>query len=85
MEKEGEERLASYYDGSTPDRVLPHCDLFKGGHHGSKTSSSEEFINEINPKYSIISVGKDNYYKHPNREVLEVLKNSKNQENINSL
>ena len=35
------------------------------------------FINEINPKYSIISVGKDNRYGHPNKEVLNNLKDSK--------
>ncbi len=52
-------------------------DVLKVGHHGSKTSSSKEFINEINPKYSIISVGKNNRYGHPNKEVLTVLENSK--------
>ena len=46
-------------------------------HHGSKTSSGKEFINEINPKYSIISVGKNNRYGHPNKEVLNVLEDSK--------
>ena len=46
-------------------------------HHGSRTSSSKEFINEINPKYSIISVGKNNRYGHPNKEVLENLNDSK--------
>ena len=56
---------------------LPNIDILKVGHHGSRTSSSIEFINEINPKYSIISVGKNNRYRHPNKEVLEVLKNSK--------
>ena len=56
---------------------LPDIDVLKVGHHGSKTSSSKEFINEINPKYSIISVGKNNRYGHPNKEVLDVLKNSK--------
>lgn len=50
LEKEGEERLASYYDGSTPDKVLPHCDLFKGGHHGSKTSSNECLLSKITPE-----------------------------------
>ena len=49
----------------------------KVGHHGSKTSSSKEFINDINPKYSVISVGKNNRYGHPNKEVLDNLKNSK--------
>ena len=56
---------------------LPNIDVLKVGHHGSKTSSSKEFINEINPNYSIISVGKNNRYGHPNKEVLNNLKNSK--------
>ena len=56
---------------------LPDIDVLKVGHHGSKTSSSKEFISEINPKYSIISVGKNNRYGHPNKEVLENLKTSK--------
>ena len=56
---------------------LTNIDILKVGHHGSKTSSSEEFINNINPKYSIISVGKNNRYGHPNKEVLENLKKSK--------
>ena len=56
---------------------LSDIDVLKVGHHGSKTSSSEEFINEINPKYSIISVGKNNRYGHPNSNVLENLDNSK--------
>ena len=56
---------------------LQDIDVLKVGHHGSKTSSSKEFINEINPKYSIISVGKNNRYGHPNKEVLNNLNNSK--------
>ena len=56
---------------------LPDIDVLKVGHHGSKTSSNKEFIDEINPKYSIISVGKNNRYGHPNKEVLENLENSK--------
>ena len=56
---------------------LPDIDVLKVGHHGSKTSSSKDFINEINPKYSIISVGKNNRYGHPNKEVLNNLENSK--------
>ena len=56
---------------------LPDIDVLKIGHHGSKTSSSEEFIDEMNPKYSIISVGKNNRYGHPNKEVLDNLKDSK--------
>ena len=56
---------------------LPDVDVLKVGHHGSKTSSSEPFIDEINPKYSIISVGKNNRYGHPNDSVLDNLDNSK--------
>ena len=56
---------------------LPDIDVLKVGHHGSKTSSSKEFISEINPKYSIISVGKNNRYGHPNKEALNNLDNSK--------
>lgn len=51
--------------------------LLKVGHHGSKTSSSEEFINNVNPMYSIISVGKNNKFGHPNKEVLDNLSGSK--------
>ena len=56
---------------------LTDIDVLKVGHHGSKTSSGKEFINEINPKYSIISVGKKNRYGHPNKGVLNNLKKSK--------
>ena len=55
---------------------ISNIDVLKVGHHGSKTSSSESFIDEINPKYSIISVGKNNRYGHPNKEVLNNLENS---------
>ena len=54
-----------------------NIDVLKVGHHGSQTSSSKEFIDEVNPKYSIISVGKNNRYGHPNKEVLEYLNDSK--------
>ena len=56
---------------------LQDIDVLKVGHHGSKTSSGKEFINEINPKYSIISVGKNNWYGHPNNSVLDNLEDSK--------
>ena len=53
------------------------ADLLKVGHHGSRTSSSKNFIDEVSPKYSIISVGKDNRYGHPNSNVLDNLDDSK--------
>jgi len=56
---------------------LANIDVLKVGHHGSKTSSSKKFIDAINPKYSLISVGKNNRYGHPNKEVLDILSHSK--------
>lgn len=56
---------------------LENIDFFKVGHHGSKTSSSKEFVNMINPKYSLVSVGRNNRYGHPNEEVLDILRDSK--------
>lgn len=56
---------------------LESIDFLKVGHHGSNTSSSEEFITNIHPKYSLISAGKNNKYGHPKESVLEVLSNSK--------
>ena len=56
---------------------IKDIDFLKVGHHGSNTSSSKYFIDKINPKYSIISVGKNNIYKHPKEETLKNLKNTK--------
>jgi competence protein ComEC len=56
---------------------LNNIDVLKIGHHGSKTSSSKTFIDKISPKYSIISVGKNNRYGHPNDSVLNNLEDSK--------
>ena len=56
---------------------IENIDFLKVGHHGSDTSSSKEFIDNMNPKYSIISVGENNRYGHPNKEVLNNLSNSK--------
>ena len=55
---------------------MESIDLLKAGHHGSKTSTSSEFVSKLNPKNSVISVGKNNRYGHPNKEVLDNLKNS---------
>lgn len=66
------------YDREILDKYnLLKVDVLKVRYPGSKTSSSIEFINEINPKYFIISVGKNNRYGHPNKEVLDNLNKSK--------
>lgn len=49
-------------------------DILKVGHHGSTTSTSQNFLNQIKPQYAIISVGKDNDYGHPNEKILERLR-----------
>jgi competence protein ComEC len=46
-------------------------DILKLGHHGSNTSSAEQFIAEVKPEYAIVSSGKDNRYKHPHPAVIE--------------
>ena len=56
---------------------IQDIDVLKVGHHGSKTSTGKEFVGVINPKYSIISVGKNNRYGHPNDSVLQNLNDSK--------
>ena len=49
LEEKGEEALAAYYDGSINEKTLPHVDLFKAGHHGSKTSSNKVLLDLITP------------------------------------
>lgn len=51
------------------------ADIIKIGHHGSNTSSSEEFVAKVKPQYAIVSVGKDNKYNHPYEEILNRWKN----------
>ncbi len=53
---------------------IPSCDILKVGHHGSKTSSSMEFLEAIKPKEAVISCGVNNRYGHPDNEVVRRLK-----------
>ena len=48
--------------------------ILKVAHHGSKTSSTKEFINIVKPKYAVIGVGKDNKFRHPSNVTIENLK-----------
>lgn len=51
--------------------LLPTVDVLKVPHHGSKTSSSIEFLSTLKPALGLLSVGKDNQFGHPNSEVLD--------------
>ncbi len=50
------------------------ADVYKAGHHGSSTSTSEELLDRVRPRYAVISCGADNEYGHPHDEVLARLK-----------
>ncbi len=62
--------------GSSSERELIEsgadleADVFQAGHHGSSTSNSYYFLREVNPRYVVISCGKDNMYGHPHEEAL---------------
>lgn len=53
------------------------ADVLKIGHHGSTTSTSKKFLNAVNPKYAVISVGKDNTYNHPTKTTMNKLEELK--------
>ncbi|MDY3006963.1 ComEC/Rec2 family competence protein, partial [Anaerococcus porci] len=57
--------------------VKRKADILKVSHHGSKSSTSKDFINYVRPEVALISAGRNNVYKHPSKEVLENLKDIK--------
>lgn len=60
--------------GNESARSWPQTDILKAGHHGSRTSSSQKFLDQIKPSLIIISCGKNNDYGHPHKEALERFK-----------
>ncbi len=66
LERPMEQRLLS-------DGRAVQADVLKVGHHGSKTSTSEPFLEVVSPSIAVISAGFENSFGHPNREVLERL------------
>lgn len=49
------------------------ADVLKVGHHGSTTSTTEEFLNAVNPTYAVISAGEGNSYGHPHKKTIDLL------------
>lgn len=58
-------------------KLVPKVDVLKVGHHGAKAATTKDFLNKAKPKHSVISVGKGNKYGHPNKDVINRLKNAK--------
>ncbi len=70
VEGEGEEQLARRLEEHYQNRTW---DVLKVAHHGSKNSSTEEFLRQVHPAYAFISAGQKNRYGHPHKETIERL------------
>ncbi len=71
IEEIAEKRLCELYSGTDKLEAF----VLKVAHHGSKTSSTEEFLELVKPKIALIGVGKNNNFGHPNIDVIERLEN----------
>ena len=70
METDAENDMLDYWEG----KVDWKADVLKVGHHCSNTSTGYRFLNEVNPVYGVISVGKGNDYGHPHKEPMSRLR-----------
>lgn len=57
--------------------MIDHLDYIKIPHHGSRYGLTQSLLEKFVPKVSVISVGKNNTYGHPNKEILDLLKQYK--------
>lgn len=71
--EKAEENLAKKYKNELKSTIL------KVAHHGSKTSTSEEFLKYVEPQIALIGVGENNKFGHPNQITIEKLKNIRSQ------
>ena len=69
----GDAEMISEMDMVSTCKDLLNADVLKVGHHGSATSSTEDFLNAVSPQYAVISVGEGNSYGHPNSAVIDAL------------
>lgn len=65
--------MADSEEENEKSRIWQQTNVLKVGHHGSNTSSSKQFLNQVLPQIAIIQVGKDNSYGHPNKEIIDRL------------
>ena len=68
--EEDELEMVDYYKGTDKLR----CDILKVAHHGSKSSSSEAFLDAARPRIAVIQCGRNNFYGHPHKQTLDRLK-----------
>lgn len=71
IEQEAEKAILNKYKANIG---ILKSDILKVAHHGSKTSSTKEFLEAVKPNTAVIGVGKNNNFGHPNKSVLERLK-----------
>ena len=67
LDEEGEKEMLAFYAGTD----ILKADILKIGHHGSKTSTSQAFLDAVDPAVAVIQVGKNNVYGHPAQKTIE--------------